>query len=127
MRSVVLIAIPIVFLVALVWIVTALHRPLEASPACALGDCPFELTASSSGSAYTYPLTSRFFVVLDSTQYSPDQLSCAPAGILGGISDQPPVIAPLFADTFEGVATGTCMLRDGDFFAQITIVDLGAN
>ncbi len=123
MRSLALLAIPVVVLVAIVAIVMSLHRPTEAAPACVLDDCPFELTASSTGSAFVYRLTSRFTVILDGDLYPKAELSCTPEGILGAISNIPAVQAPLYAVRYDGIAPGTCTLRDRDFFAQITIVD----
>jgi hypothetical protein len=94
-------------------------------PDCRFAACPeaehYTITAADSGGAFSYPVTSRFLVELDSSQYDPAMLSCAPAGIIGEVSNTPSVQAPLFVKNFEAVAPGECTLRDGSFSARIVV------
>lgn len=111
-----------------------LHRPVPqesksitatTTPACALGDCPFEITAADSGRTFTYALTSRFSVTLPEATYPHDELSCVPSNVIGYVSNgsTPPPYATTSAYTvrYEGTASGTCMLTDRDFTATIVI------
>lgn len=82
---------------------------------------PYTITAADNGNTFSYPLTSRFTVILDSTRYPKSELTCAPAGILGSISNIPPVSPPLYAARFETVAQGSCTLSDRDFSVRIVV------
>lgn len=85
----------------------------------------YEIRAEDSGKTFSYPLTSRFTVLLDAATNPKAELSCDPVGILGPISNIPSVAPPLYAARFETVTTGTCVLRDRDF--SVTIVSTAGN
>jgi hypothetical protein len=80
----------------------------------------YAITAADNGKTFSYPLTSRFSVFLDSTLYPQKNLTCSPQGIVGSISNIAPAPSPnLYSVRFETVATGTCILQDGAFSATI--------
>jgi len=80
-----------------------------------------ELNANDNGKAFSYALTARFTVILDSSAYPPEQLKSRPIGIIGVVTDVPPVEPSLFAATFGGVATGSCELTDKNFDLHLKI------
>lgn len=116
--------IPAVFLAAIVGSAYMLRGTLSHKPACVLDSCPFEIHEEDSGGAFTYRLTSRFTLLLDSTKHPVSMLSviCAPEQSIGNISTIPAVDPPLYAVRFEGVLPGACTVSDGDFRVTIKIV-----
>ncbi len=80
--------------------------------------------ANDSGKRFIYTVTSRFSLILDSTKYPPGELTIAPAGVIGEISNIPSVELPLRAFRYEGVSPGQCTIRDRDFVVKIDIVPL---
>jgi hypothetical protein len=81
----------------------------------------FELTAADNGKSYTYPVTSRFDVILDGTQYP--RPVCVPTGILGPISNIPATEAPMVATSFEAVVPGSCTLVAGNWQVVIMVTN----
>ncbi|HUY69761.1 MAG TPA: hypothetical protein VMU70_01970 [Candidatus Tyrphobacter sp.] len=80
----------------------------------------YTITALDNGNIFIYEPTSRLSVILDSRSYPKANLACQPAGILGTISNIPPVNPPFYAARFETLKKGNCLLKDGDF--EVTIV-----
>ena len=95
--------------------------PVVATPTPQLSQS-YEITAADSGQTFTYPLTTRFTVLLNPQDYPVDQLTCQPEGILGRISNVPEVQPPLQAFRFEAVQPGSCTLQAGDFQVTINVV-----
>lgn len=83
----------------------------------------YEIRVGDSGKTYAYPLTSRFSLILDRTQYpsSSISLACTSPNVLGPISNIPSVMPPLYAVRYEAVASGTCLIRDKDFSVTILV------
>jgi len=63
----------------------------------------FEITEKDTGQTFTYVLTLRFTVILDQTKCPKKDLACSPAGLLGGLSNLPPVKPPLYAARCEEI------------------------
>lgn len=80
----------------------------------------YTITALDSGNIFIYKPTSRLSVILDDHSYPKANLTCQPAGILGVISNIPPVNPPFYAARFETLKKGNCLLKDGNF--EVTIV-----
>lgn len=80
----------------------------------------YELAQDDNGRTFTYPITSRFTVILDGAAY-PMPPACVPAGVVGTISNVPAVPAPLAAARFEAVTPGTCVLTAGHWEATIVV------
>ena len=84
---------------------------------------PLEITVSDSGKAFSYPIGSRFTVILDSTLYPENALSCAPpsSGVVRQVETQKEVKPPLYARTFEVTGSGACTMTNTRFIAAIVV------
>ncbi len=84
----------------------------------------FEITAKDNGKTVVYTITSRFSLILDQQQYPKEamKVTCQPAGVVGSISNVPPVAPPLWITRYEGVEPGECTVTDRDFSVTIRIV-----
>lgn len=93
------------------------------SPSAGAGTDRFQLTSQDRGQTFTYPLTSRFGIVLDGQKYprADLQVSCDQNMVLGPISNLPSVSPPDYAVRYEGVNPGTCTISDRDFSVTIVI------
>jgi hypothetical protein len=96
------------------------HQPVAQSGQCQGGECPSEIHESDSGTAFYYPVTGRFTVILNQNNNPAENLRCTPDGIIGPISNIPSVAPPLYAARFEGLQPGTCTLTDDNF--SITVI-----
>jgi hypothetical protein len=121
MKTVWVVAIPLVFLVALIFGAMKFGGILHQNTQCVLGSCPLELRDSDSGKTFIYSPTMRFTVFFNERLNPEANLRCSPDGVIGRISNTPPAAPPLYAATFEGVAPGTCTLLDDVFSATIII------
>lgn len=95
------------------------HRPPSIDTSVPPIADQYDITAADNGKVFTYPVTSRFTVYLDSTKYDIGQLTCEPGGTLGSVSNIPAVAYPLQAKRFEATTAGTCTLGVGDFAVHI--------
>lgn len=84
----------------------------------------YEINEADNGKTFTYTVTSRFSVMLDGNKHSRDSLSVVPMGIVGYVSNVPDVNPPLWVVRYEGVSSGTCTIRNGDFAVTVRIVTL---
>ena len=84
---------------------------------------PAEITVSDNGKAFSYPIGSRFTVLLDSTLYPENALSCAPpnSGVVRVVETAKEARPPLYARTFEVVKAGTCTMTNTRFIAAIVV------
>jgi hypothetical protein len=82
----------------------------------------YEITQEDNGQTFTYSVTTRFSVFLDSDGYPKDELKCLPEGIIGSISNIPPVQPPLYVVRYETIQPGGCILQDKDFHVKIKVV-----
>lgn len=124
MRTVLLLLIPAMFLVAIGGGTYVLRQAPTIRPACVVDACPFEIHEEDANGKFTYRLTSRFTLILDETKHPADQLAvvCTPEHVIGSISNVPSVQKPLYAARFEGVLAGSCLISNGDFSAVVRIV-----
>jgi hypothetical protein len=86
---------------------------------------PSEIVASDSGNAFDFWLTSRFSVVLKTSDY-PDEdfiLHCVPDVVLGKISNVEHVPTDYYVIRYEGVGLGQCLIQNGQFEVTINIID----
>jgi hypothetical protein len=84
----------------------------------------YAITANDNERTYTFPLGSRFSVLLDEAHYPKSELACAPAGIIEPSSDIPVATKPLWVVRFNTIGQGSCKLSDKDFTLTI-VVDAG--
>jgi len=84
---------------------------------------PEEITAASNGKAFSYPVGSRFTVLLDSSLYPENALSCAPpsSGVVRVVEAAKEARPPMYARTFEVVKAGTCTMTNTTFIAAIVV------
>lgn len=81
----------------------------------------YEINGLDSGKVFSYPMTSRFTLLLDSKTYPEASLIVKPAGIIGRVTDVATATPPLYAVRYEGAATGTAEIADKDFSVTIRI------
>lgn len=76
-----------------------------------------------SGRTFSYPVTSRFTLVLDERLHPRTELrvACTPDAVLGPISNIPAVPAPRYAVRYEGLRPGTCTITDREWVVTIQI------
>ncbi len=80
------------------------------------------ITADDNGKIFTYPLTSRFTLLLDKTQYPPGKLFWTPETIIGKISNVQASESPnLIPTRFEAAQPGTTVIRNNDFSVTIIV------
>ncbi len=82
-----------------------------------------QIKLSDNGKTFTYHITDRFSVFLDDATYPVKNLSCAPTGIIGYVSNgsfRGPNNYPIM---FEAAAEGQCVLKDGDFSVTIVVMN----
>lgn len=81
----------------------------------------YTITANDNSKTFTYPLTSRFTVLLDKTQYPPEKLIWNPDVILGKISNVQAETSNEFPIRFEAAQPGTAVMQNGDFSVTIIV------
>jgi len=86
---------------------------------------PSEITVSDDGKALSYAVGSKFTVILDSTLYPENALSCAPpnSGVVRPVEKAKEVRPPLYARTFEVIQPGTCAMTSSRFIAAIVATE----
>jgi hypothetical protein len=97
--------------------------PLVGGNATSSSANVYELSAADNGKTVTYPVSSRFSVVLDASEYPESELVCTPSGILGRISNAPASPPGSYAVRFEAVKAGSCVLKDRGFQVTIRVTD----
>ena len=80
----------------------------------------YELTRADNGRSATYPLTSRFSVVLPAGYPRP---VCVPSGIVGEISNAPSMEPGVAASRFEAVEAGSCTMVSGDWQVVVLVTN----
>lgn len=80
------------------------------------------IAVQDSGQTFSFPLATAFTVRLPREGNDPEALHCEPDGIVKETPYTVRTKQQLFGARFETVATGTCMLRSGDFSAEIQVV-----
>jgi hypothetical protein len=97
--------------------------PVPATPSTGSARPAFEISELDAQSTISYPVTSRFMLVLDEQAHPRAELrvACTPDGVLGPISNVPPVAAPRYAVRYEGLLPGTCTVTDRDFVVTVRI------
>lgn len=98
------------------WVTDFYNR--MATPASHL----YEITEIDSGRIFTYTLTERFSVILDSNKYPRENFKYEPPGIVGAVSNIYPVPDPLYMMRYETVKPGTGTIRNGKFAVTINVV-----
>lgn len=82
----------------------------------------YTITLDDNGKTFSYPLTSRFTVELDKTQYPPEKLYWSPETVIGKVSNVPSsesqTVIPV---RFEAAQPGTTVLQDNDFSVTIVV------
>ena len=81
----------------------------------------YEIQAVDSGRIFSYPLTTRFSVILDSRVYPLSNLRAVPDGIFVKISNTAAVTPPLMAATYEAATVGSGQLINKDFSVGIKV------
>ncbi len=101
---------------------------LYSTPSSSYLTQQYQFTAQDSGRTVTYPITSRFGIILNGQKYPKNkiQLSCLPSGTLGSVSNIPYVAPPLYAVRYEGVRPGVCVVKNGTFHLTVIIVPLSS-
>lgn len=84
----------------------------------------YKFTDQDSGKTVTYPVTSRFTIILNTQQYPKEniQVSCDPGGTLGAIFNLPPEAPPLYHVGYQAVQPGICTIKDGTFLLTVKII-----
>ncbi len=100
---------------------TAAYSPQSTSTSVP-SSTQYEITQADNGRTFTYNVTTRFSVFLDSTKYPKDELKCLPEGIIGSISNIPPFQPPQYVVRYETIQPGDCTLQDRDFHVTIKVV-----
>ena len=100
------------------WVTDFYNR--MATPASHL----YEITEIDSGKTFTYTLTGRFSVILDSNKYPRENFEYEPPDIVGAVSSIYPVPAPLYVMRYETVKLGTGTIRNGRFAVTINVVTI---
>jgi hypothetical protein len=114
------VALAVVLVWAAFWRTTWLPQaPFNATSTPAQAE-RYELTLADNGRSFTYPITSRFDVMLPANYPRPD---CVPAGILGYISNAPAVGPGVEASRYEAVMTGSCTLTSGDWQVVVLVTN----
>jgi hypothetical protein len=72
---------------------------------------------------FSYSLTSRFAVEFNAINYPKKNFAVSPVGIIGEISNIPPVAQPNYVVRYEGIKTGKTVIKNGDFSVNINIFD----
>lgn len=87
----------------------------------------YDFTAQDNGRTVTYVVTSRFEIFLNQQQYPKEnlQVSCAPSGTIGNVSNLPAVTPPMYVVRYEGVQPGMCTIKNGTFLLSVRILDSG--
>lgn len=86
----------------------------------------YEFTAEDSGKTVTYVVTSRFGIELNRQKYPKQniQVSCTPPDTIGGVSNLPSVMPPLYAVRYQAVQPGKCTIRNGSFHLEVKVIPL---
>lgn len=71
----------------------------------------YTITEADNGKVFTYTITTRFTLALDSVKYPSSKTICVPEMIFGAIAG---------TSSYEIYKTGKCQLQNGDF--QVTII-----
>jgi hypothetical protein len=80
-----------------------------------------DIKLQDNGGAFTFTVTSRFFVFLDNQANPVSELKCTPEAIIGIISNGSLNGPGRYPVMFEAVQPGTCTLTDREFSVQITV------
>jgi hypothetical protein len=83
----------------------------------------YEITLEDNGKRFSYPVTSRFSVMLDTATHPAEELAQEPEGLLGRIGSEPAVPPQLYVVRFEAVRPGTTVLSNRDFRVTIDVVE----
>jgi hypothetical protein len=83
------------------------------------------VTASDNGKSFEIGITSRISIILDARDFPMTDLrqECDPVGVLGRVSNIPPVPWPFYVVRFEGVQLGKCAIHNRQFQVTLAVVD----
>jgi hypothetical protein len=95
--------------------------PANTATDCTMGSCPLTISQRANGEDLTYPLDTRFTVILSDSSEPRKELRCTPVGILQPLATGAPEIYPRYTAQFRAIARGTCVLKSGDFSVTITV------
>ncbi len=103
--------------------VVALMTPGAQRPTVSAADLPSPsvIAIQDNGKTFSYPLSAVFSVRLDKELYPPQELACAPGGILERTKTAPEVKKWMGSSGFQAVAAGECDLTVGEFTVHIQI------
>ena len=113
--------VPCILLAGLLFGAYKLHYLSPSSVVCNVGSCPLALHESDSGKAFVYSAGARFSVFLDEGRNPERNVRCSPSGVIDRTEESPKAEPPIYAATFEAIATGTCILTDDHFAATIVV------
>lgn len=123
MRTVVIGIVPAILLIGLIAGALKLKSYMHwGGRTCEVDQCPLVIHDTDTGKRFIYRHTARFTLYLNDEKNPKDHLRCDPEGIIGAVSSIPETQPPFYSAVFEGVATGTCVLRTDNFAARIVIL-----
>jgi hypothetical protein len=86
---------------------------------------PLEIREDGNGQTYTYPVSTRFTLMLDERRNPGHTLTIDPEGIIGRVASVPSVDPPLYAVRFEAARPGRATIRSRDFLITVVVTEPG--
>jgi hypothetical protein len=87
----------------------------------ARGASPLEIREDGNGQTFTYPVSTRFTVMLDERKHPGHTLTIDPGGIVGRVASVPSVDPPLYAVRFEAARPGRVTIRSRGFLITVVV------
>jgi hypothetical protein len=97
----------------------------SSGAAGARGVSPLEIREDGNGQTFTYPVSTRFTVMLDERKNPGHTLTVDPEGIIGRVASVPSVDPPLYAVRFEAARPGRATIRSREFLITVVVTKPG--